>query len=359
MKPEIYSRIPERTWRWLGVNEVHYSAPATGLMRYTRSPFVAENPYVKPIGELSAAGEALVGKAESAAAASAADYVKENRNSGSFLEIPENVHLPEPVCLDYVLDEGASVLVDEQALVARAGSRATVVFAYRGEGGFHRGLTRIYIEPGAELHLVKVQLLSAQTNHADSVAVYAAGDARFRFTAIEPGAAESATTLLVQLAGEKGEADCETLYLGDGTRKIDMNYILRQQGKHTRASMEVHGALLGRSEKTFRGTLDFRRGSKGSVGRENEEVVLLSPKVRNRSVPLMLSGEDDVDGHHAVSVGKMDQNKLFYLMSRGLDLTEAQRLVVEAAFAPVIARVPLEALRQDIHAYIQGRLSNE
>lgn len=122
--------------------------------------------------------------------------------------------------------------------------------------------------------------------------------------------------------------------------------------------MQVRGALLGKSEKIFRGTLDFLEGSKGSVGREDEEVVLLSPNVRNRSVPIMLSHEDDVDGHHAVSVGKMDEDKLFYLMSRGLDLAEAQRLVVEASFNPVLDRIPDAELKAEIDTYLQRRLSN-
>ena len=72
----------------------------------------------------------------------------------------------------------------------------------------------------------------------------------------------------------------------------------------------------------------------------------------------MLSHEDDVDGHHAVSVGKMDEDKLFYLMSRGLDLAEAQRLVVEASFNPVLDRIPDDALKEEIDTYLQRRLSN-
>ena len=94
------------------------------------------------------------------------------------------------------------------------------------------------------------------------------------------------------------------------------------------------------------------------MGRESEEVILLSPKVRNRSVPLMLSGEADVDGHHAVTIGKMDENKLFYLMSRGLDGEEAKKLVVEAALAPVLSRLPDAALAEEIRAAIEGRLSH-
>ena len=72
----------------------------------------------------------------------------------------------------------------------------------------------------------------------------------------------------------------------------------------------------------------------------------------------MLSLEDDVDGHHAVSVGKMDEDKLFYLMSRGLDLAEAQRLVVEASFNPVLDRIPDAELKAEIDTYLQRRLSN-
>ena len=122
--------------------------------------------------------------------------------------------------------------------------------------------------------------------------------------------------------------------------------------------MQVRGALLGGAEKTFRGTLDFLEGSKGSVGREDEEVMVLSDHVQNRSVPIMLSHEDDVDGHHAVSIGKMDEEKLFYLMSRGLDLAEAQKLVVEANFQPVLDRIDNEELKAEIDAYLQRRLSN-
>ena len=122
--------------------------------------------------------------------------------------------------------------------------------------------------------------------------------------------------------------------------------------------MNVRGALSGKCDKIFRGTLDFQRGSKGSVGRELEEVVILSEGTRNRSVPLMLSGEDDVDGHHAVSVGRLDEEKIFYLMSRGLDKAEAERLIVEAAFNPVVEKIADENLRDEIAAEIQRRLAN-
>ena len=145
----------------------------------------------------------------------------------------------------------------------------------------------------------------------------------------------------------------------DVLRQLDMNYVLVQEGRQTEANLNVYGALLGQADKIFRGTLDFRHGSKGSKGYEKEQVMVLSGQVRNRSVPLMLSGEDAVEGHHAVSIGKMDENKLFYLMSRGLDMAEARRLVVEAAFNPVLDRIGDEELYRELDDYIKERLADE
>ena len=216
----------------------------------------------------------------------------------------------------------------------------------------------MHIADGAKLHLVNVQLVAADKPYTSKVRVYVGKGATFSYTVVEAGALHSATELSVDMAGDDSVSDIWGLYFGDGERLLDLNYVVRQAGRHTNANMQVRGALLGKSEKNFRGTLDFIEGSKGSVGREDEEVVLLSPDVRNRSVPIMLSHEDDVDGHHAVSVGKMDENKLFYLMSRGLDMAEAQRLVVEAAFNPVLDRIPDAELKQEIDEYLQRRLQN-
>ncbi|WP_455048305.1 SufB/SufD family protein [Mitsuokella sp.] len=273
---KTFSRIPMRTWRWLGVNESRIPA-----------------------------------------------------------DIDENIKT--------------------QKLLVEAGKENEVVLTQR-EGGQYE--LQVHIEDGAKLHLVNAQLVPDDKLYTCRVKVFVGKGAEFSYTVVEAGAEQTATELYVDLAGDDSKADVWGLYFGDGKSLIDLNYVIRQGGKRTDANMQVRGALLGESEKIFRGTLDFLEGAKGSVGRENEEVVLLSPNVRNRSVPIMLSHEDDVDGHHAVSVGKMDEDKLFYLMSRGLDLSEAQRLVVEASFNPVLDRIPEEELKKEIDTYLQRRLSN-
>ena len=275
---EIYSNIPMRTWRWLGVNEIK-----------------------QPAG-IEAAGE-----------------------------------LPR------------------QQIVVEPGQSDEVVIEHR-EGGAHE--TVVHVGKGAKLHLVLAELAPTDAPYTNRVKVQVDADGAFSYTGAEIGGRTTATELTVNLAGDRATADVWSLYFGDEDRLLDLNYIIRQGGKKTDANMQVRGTLMGQATKNFRGTLDFLEGTKGSVGRENEEVMLLDEGVRNRSVPIMLSHEDDVDGHHAVAVGRMDEAKLFYLMSRGLDMEEAKSLVVEASLRPVIDRIPDEKLKGEIDTYLKGRLAN-
>lgn len=358
----VLNPIPMRTWRWLGVNETKLTGeiPFGKIGTYDKNVIHASGALSMPIAQLPAAAAAYVEKTAAQVSDETSRLAETENNSGYYIEIAAGEKLTAPIELKYELDQKNPALVDRHLIVARKGSEATILISYTGEEekAFHNGLTRVYAETGAVVHLIKLQLLGDTAVHIDAVSTYAEKNAKIEFTTIELGAAESITSLKTNLAGDQSTADIQSIYFGDGKRKIDMNYVLRHEGKQTDGSMQVHGALLDHSTKTFRGTLDFIKGTKGSVGREAEEIVLLSPSVRNRSVPLMLAGEDDVDGHHAVSVGKMNEEKLFYLMSRGLSLRDAEKLVIEASFQPALDRLPDAGIKEQISEYIRRRLAH-
>lgn len=198
----------------------------------------------------------------------------------------------------------------------------------------------------------------ADENVARRIKISVGRGARVEFVSADAGGGNYSADVEIDLHGDDSTADLQAVYFGDGDRRLDFNYVIRQRGKRTQATMNVRGALTDKCDKIFRGTLDFQRGAKGSTGRELEEVIVLSPATRNRSVPLMLAAEDEVDGHHAVSIGQLDEEKIFYLMSRGLDKAQAQRLIVEAAFNPVVDKIPDENLRGKVLDSLQRRLSN-
>ena len=212
------------------------------------------------------------------------------------------------------------------------------------------------VNAGETKKLTEINLSSELT--AKKLHCKVAENAQLDLIVVDLSEADSFSEIIIDLEGNDSKANISAAYFGFGNRKLDLNYIIHQRGKRSEATMDVKGALSGNCDKVFRGTLDFVRGAKGSVGREKEEVIVLSDTVRNRSVPLMLSSEDEVDGHHAVSVGKMDEDKLFYLMSRGLDKLEAEKLIVEAAFNPIITQLDDEKLIDKISEIIERRLTD-
>ncbi len=231
-----------------------------------------------------------------------------------------------------------------------------MVVEYREES---YGIVNISIGENASLKLTQLQLMPEERNHANEVNIVLEKKAKLQLVAVETGAKSFTSKVNIILKGDKSQADVSVLYFGDGSRSLDMNYVLDFQGRKTVGNLEVYGGLMGESQKIFRGTLDFKQGSKQAKGYEKENVVVLSKGVRNRSVPIMLSGEDDVVGNHAVSSGKINEDKLHYLMSRGLSPAEARKLVLEAAFNPVLELIEDEVLRQEIDSYIKERLENE
>lgn len=111
-------------------------------------------------------------------------------------------------------------------------------------------------------------------------------------------------------------------------------------------------------QKIFKGTLDFKKGASRSKGIEEEYAILLDKTVKADAIPLLLCEEDDVEGQHAASAGQIDSDKLFYLMSRGLDEKEAKKLIVEASFTPIIDKIPMEYLKEEITKEIHRRIVN-
>ena len=215
---------------------------------------------------------------------------------------------------------------------------------------------KIFNVPADETRTFSDVNLSAE-NIARRIKISVGERARVEFISADIGRGNYSADVEINLDGDDSSADLEAVYFGDGKRKLDFNYVIRQRGKRTQATMNMRGALTANCDKIFRGTLDFQKGAKGSTGRELEEVIILSSGTRNRSVPLMLAAEDEVDGHHAVSVGRLDEEKIFYLMSRGLDKAEAERLIVEAAFNPVVEKIPDENLRDDLLENLKARLN--
>ena len=129
------------------------------------------------------------------------------------------------------------------------------------------------------------------------------------------------------------------IHIGKEKDRIDMNYHMINKGIKSNSNIEISGALYDESFKTFKGIIDFEKGSSNSIGYENENTILLSDKCISRSLPMLLCHEEDVSGTHSVSTGKIDENKLFYLMSKGLSEEESNKLIMFGNFNKILNNI--------------------
>jgi len=359
--------LPVRTWRRLGVNgeTLDIALPEQRAFEYKKP--------VLPDGVTKTHESVLVcAEFKSAAAEELAAYTRVHSNAGIAIRSALGVKVAEPITVRYNVSAKQPVLVDNNVIFAEAHSEVTVVIIYgendderrKPEGFselnevqvFHSGLTRVIAENCAVVRIVQVQTFGKSTAHFSDFSAVIANGARVELTRLELGAQNVYAGCHMKLEGDKSEARTDTFYFGDGDRKLDFNYVARHHGKGTDSKMETCGALFDNCHKIFRGTIDFINGASDSKGAESESTLMFSENARNRSAPLILCGEESVEGSHAASIGRIDESKLYYLRSRGLSEADAKRLMVTAQMETVMKNLPSEQERDRLREWLGARI---
>ncbi|MFC0903536.1 Fe-S cluster assembly protein SufD [Clostridium sp. MT-14] len=359
------------TWKHLGLNNFHldnYKFPEieaydAGYMDFKAEDF--EGVTLKFMQEIDGENLAQYSSFKDATSVSK-DFVRlgENGfNSGIFVKVPENKILNSPIRLNFNLNEHNPTVIDHNIIVAESNSKITLVVDYCTENkdidAFHNGLTKVFAKSGSVVDVIKVQRMNDKSTHFDSNMAQVENGAKVNWITVEMGSHINVTNYNSDLKGEYSSADIYSAYLVDGDRRQDLYYTTNHFGKKSTSNMVIEGVLKDRARKVFKGNIDFKRGSSKSKGAQAEEVLLLDPTVKTDTIPILLCQEEDVDGQHAASVGKIDENQLFYLMSRGFDYGEAEKLVIEARFNPIFDKIPAEDLKKFLSEELKRRIINE
>ena len=282
--------------------------------------------------------------------------VDELMNSKNYYFIGEKKRYEEPLTISYQFDYNQPYLMKENYIYAKEGSQVTILLYYHSKDSTSATLglqTYIYVEKNATVNLHIVQLLNDDSSHFEYLRGYTEEDANLNITQVELGAKQSYIGSEVIVANDNSSYVNDVIYLGTKTQTLDMNYIARIYGKNSMSKIKGIGSLDEESEKVFRATIDFIKGCTNSSGEESEETLLLSSNVKNKSVPIILCGEDHVSGAHAATIGRLNENQLFYLMTKGLSLLESKQLLILSRFKEIYRNIPDSKIREEIENYIR------
>ena len=287
--------------------------------------------------------------------------IKTNSNKKIRIEIDSKT--TSNIKLEFGFDKNNSNLVDDIQIVAKDNARANVILKYYTKDNFnqeqkyyHNGLIRVTCNKNSNINFSIINLLNINTDNFLSIDSIIAESSILNFNIVDFGGRNSITNYYSKLEGANSKNTINTIYLGKKDTTLDLNYISHLFGEKSNIDIEVQGALLDNAKKHFKGTIDFKKGSKKSKGNENEFCTLLSDKAKSISLPMLLCAEEDVEGNHSAAAGKVDEKTLFYIMSRGFSKNEAMKLIIRAKFNKIIEKIPDENMRYEIIGEIDRRL---
>ena len=263
----------------------------------------------------------------------------------------------EDIRIRYNFDDNNVNLINQIEIIANGDTN--VIIEYKSQTSLkclHNGIIRAIANENAKLDVTIVNLLNENSDNFEAIENKLEKNSKVNYTIIDIGGKTSISNYYSNIIGENADNDLKSIYLGIGEQRKDINYIAELRGTKTNIDIDVQGALKDSAKKNFKGTIDFKKGSKKAKGNENEYCMLLSDKAKSIALPMLLCTEEDVEGNHSTASGKVDEKQLFYIMTRGISYKEAVKLIVKSKFNKIIERILDEELKNEILSEIDKRL---
>lgn len=285
------------------------------------------------------------------------NQVKEHANKKLLLTIDSELN--KQTQIEFKFDNENMALIEDVEIIANKDKKATIIIKYESNNdvmAFHNGIIRVNAKENSNINVIIVNLLNSKSNNFIAIQNDLEKTAKVNYCIIDFGGAHSVTNYYSNLIGQSSENNLNTIYLGKENQVFDLNYIGELRGEKSNINIEVQGALKDNAKKHFKGTIDFKKGCKKAKGNENEACMLLSDKAKSLALPMLLCSEEEVEGNHSTSAGKIREKELFYIMSRGLELKEAMKLMVRARFNKILENIQDNLMKQEILEEIDRRL---
>ena len=280
---------------------------------------------------------------------------------GIFLFVPKGMQLELPIRVTRWLSEAGTAYMSRVLIVAENHSQVSYVDEVVSNDFttqmFTSTAAEVIAKDGAQVQFVSVQRLGRGSFYHSVQRTLANRDATLDTLNVGLGASVSRVDLNAKLLGPGATSDMLGLYFGDGSQHFDFNTSQDHTVPNTSSDLLYKGALDGASRSVFRGIIRVHEGAQRTDAYQTNRNLLLSNDARADSLPNLEIEADDVKCSHGATVGELDADAKFYLMSRGLDRVQAERLVVLGFLGEVLARLPLGGVGEKVTRVIEEKLA--
>ena len=246
-------------------------------------------------------------------------------------------------------DTGHPAMLHPRSVIELApGSRLTVVEAHDGASetaGWTNPSTLCRVGEDAELRYVRVELETGNIAHTGRVTFRLARHARVHSTVLSLTGGKSRTDTTAVLTAEGAEVEMDGLFLGVEKAKADQHTLAIHAARHTTSRQLFKNVLADEATAVFDGKVVVAPGAIGTDASQSNRNLLLSKQAAVHTRPRLEINADDVKCAHGAAIGRLDEDALFYLRSRGLGRMDSHEILVRGFAGEVVEKVPVEAVR--------------
>ena len=280
---------------------------------------------------------------------------------GALIRVPAGVVIEEPVQLLFLTTpgEGEVVSFPRVLVVAERDSRLDLIethVAYGAAEYFTDAVVEVFVGEGARVTHYKVQDEADSAYHVASTRAEVSKDGAYDLTTVTLGARLSRHEIEVTLTSPGAACRVDGLYIvGDG-QHTDTHSLIDHREPNCTSRQNYKGILDGKSRAVFNGRVYVHEGARGTDAQQSNKNLLLSTDARVDTKPQLEIYNDDVKCAHGATVGQLEEEELFYLLSRGLHPDLARNLLTYGFAEEIVASIKFESIRAQLDGAILNRL---
>jgi Fe-S cluster assembly protein SufD len=265
---------------------------------------------------------------------------------GAFVYVPADATTAEPVEITYDVPDGASAF-PYTVVLAERGARATIVERCEGgAGAFVCGVAEIVTGENADVTYGGIFTRRAAPGR----------DTRVDWACAELGGELDLTDVSTAILQPGIQAGVTALFFPNQTQHVDVVTTIDHAIGDSTSETIVKTAAVDAGQARYLGNIRIAPHAQGSDASLRDDALLLSEKAHVDSVPALEIGANDVKAFHGATVGALDAEQIFYMQTRGIERSAAERMIALGFFEPSIARFPTDALREQIRSALAEKL---
>ncbi len=282
-------------------------------------------------------------------------------DQGVVLIVPPGVRVETPV--HSVLWCPGRERLDLSRLLVIVGDGASLTYVHESasptaadSAAVHAGIVELHVGRGAQLEFVELQSWGKHVWNFTHERARVERDGRLDWVFGAVGSRLTKNFSTLDLVGPGAEGRMSGFYFADDRQHLDHDTQQNHLAEHTTSDLLYKGALLGHSRSVWQGMIYVAPGAQKTDGYQANRNLVLSRNARADSIPGLEILADDVRCTHGATVSQLEEEPVFYLMTRGLPRREAERLVVDGFFDPIMQRIPFDGVRERFKQMISDKM---